>query len=849
MKIKNVEDIYPLSPMQELMLVHTLANPQAHMLSQHLHYILHGQVDLLRLRAAWEHTVARHAVLRTAIIWEHMKKPLQIVRRQVELPWREEDWRGLATQMQDKQLEALQAENQVRGIDISKAPLMRITVIRTDEQIVHLIWNFHHILLDGWSRNLIFQEMLQIYSELQQGKVQVWEPVPPYRDYIAWLKQQDMEAARYFWQEMLSGFTQPTILQESDDTNQRIESAEGHLSEELILLDLQTTDKLVALVRENQLTMNTLLQGMWALLLSKYSGQKDIVIGITVSGRSADLAGISTMTGLFINNLPLRIQLSNSQQCVMAWLKDIQSWQNRMRLYEYTPLSAIQAWSGIDLGQRLFETMVIFENYPKAELENDPHLSVQEISGGARTGYPLTLIAEGGPMLIMEVSYETGRFSRDFILTLLEQLQHLLEQFCKQPQQSVSALQHLSGIQCNKRVQLKEQPIAQMPQENSTEQIRNRSGTRFVAPRDETEQRMTALWEEILNQRPLSVKDNFFRLGGHSFIALQLMERIRQEFGRELALSTLFQGATIEKLAAAIHHEGNQESPSPLVVLQGQGQKIPFFCIHPSGGNVLCYYDLATHLGTEQPFYALEDLSLYEKEIRQISIEEMASAYIKVIRQVQPAGPYLLGGWSFGGLVAFEMAQQLIQQSSSTALLALIDSRPPQVSIRLTDGNEVTILGRFAYDEGQRNGLELDIPLANLRQQPRDEALQYILTQMKLAGIVGPEIGLSWVHNFVKRAKAKIWAVANYQAQIYKGHITLFRTQKGIQQDLQRLELAVDKQYYDETYGWSSLSSQPVTVKTIAATHLSIVIEPAVRELARQLQTSIEAIQTARIQR
>ncbi|RMF26124.1 MAG: non-ribosomal peptide synthetase, partial [Chloroflexi bacterium] len=288
MAMKNVQDFYPLSPMQQGMLFHSLLAPEAGMYIEQLSCTLRGDLDVSAFTRAWQRVVDRHPILRTAFIGEGLKEPIQVVHRRVRLPIEQQDWRTLPPAEQEARLERfLEAERQ-RGFQLSKPPLMRLALIRVEERAYKFVWTHHHLLMDGWSLPILLQEVLAFYEAFRQGRDLYLPPSRPYRDYIVWLKKQDMARAEAFWRRLLKGFTAPTPL-----TVDRRPAGDGDGSppEETdyrkldILLSAETTAALQALARQHQLTLNTLVQGAWALLLSRYSGEDDVVFGATVSGR------------------------------------------------------------------------------------------------------------------------------------------------------------------------------------------------------------------------------------------------------------------------------------------------------------------------------------------------------------------------------------------------------------------------------------------------------------------------------------------------------------------------------------------------------------------------------------
>ena len=355
---KNIENIYPLSPLQQGMLFHTLLSPNSGVYFNQVIYTLTGRLQGATMQRAWQEAADRHEPLRTLFVWEGKEKPLQVVRRRVTVPWEELDWRGLSADEQSKMRTAfLQADRQ-RGFDLAHAPLMRLALVWLGEDHYELIWSHHHLLMDGWSSFLILKDVMAIYHACSEDRDCRLEPVRPYRDYISWLQGQDLAEAEGFWRGELKGFAAPTPLLGSPahgkDEDQDYEPAELLGNSPPLL-----TAELRAFASRHGLTLSTIVQGAWAILLSRYSGEEDIVFGSTVSGRPAELAGVELMAGLFINSLPVRAQFS-PQDTTLAWLKDFQDKLVELRQYEHTPLVEVQGWSEVGRDQQLFESLLIF---------------------------------------------------------------------------------------------------------------------------------------------------------------------------------------------------------------------------------------------------------------------------------------------------------------------------------------------------------------------------------------------------------------------------------------------------------------------------------------------------------
>ncbi|GAA6614913.1 amino acid adenylation domain-containing protein [Scytonema sp. NUACC26] len=444
---KNLADIYPLSSVQQGILFHTLYAPDSGVYCQQLSCTFTGELDVEVFSAAWQQVIARHVVLRTAFTWEHSEQPLQVVYRQVKLPLEIHSWTGLSPQEQQQQLQTFIESEGQRGFQLSVAPLMRLSLIQMSDEVYQFVWTYHHILIDGWSLPLLFTEVLGYYEALSVGHELQLPPSRSYREYIAWLQKQNMAQAEQFWRQTLQGVTSPTPL--VVDKAHHSLSGEQSYSEEILLLPRAATTALVSLARMNQLTLNTLVQAAWALLLWRYSGESDVVFGVTVSGRTA-ANGAESIVGLLINTLPMRVGVKG-EESVLSWLKQVHKQQVEISTYEYTPLVQIQGWTDMPRGLPLFESIVVFENYPvdAALQEHSQKLHISDVRAIERTNYPLTLIAQPGEQLSLRFIYDTQRFDSATIARMADHFQTLLEGIITNPARQLSDIPLLTAAEQN----------------------------------------------------------------------------------------------------------------------------------------------------------------------------------------------------------------------------------------------------------------------------------------------------------------------------------------------------------------------------------------------------------------
>lgn len=452
MKNQQIEDIYLLAPMQQGVLFHTILAQQKDPYFVQSSYTIRGELNAAALEAAGQAVLEQHPVLRATPVWEGRAKPVQIVWRDVKLPFQLYDWIDLTADEQQRRFDALLLEDFEQGFTLTQPPLMRHALARLSDDVYKYILSHHHLLLDGWSSAEVMKEILLAYEALSHDRPVEFETRRPFRDYINWLRQQDLSAAENYWRAQLKGFRTPTSL------GMKRWQLNGHYStapetgwrdgfgEERHLLDQAVVSRLDEFARSQRVTLNTLAQSAWALLLSCYSGDAEILFGAVVSGRPADLEGAESMVGLFINTLPVRISVMPEMK-VGEWLREVQSKAVEARWYEYSPLALVQRWSEIKVGSPLFESLFVFENYPMDKMlqERIGDLTISDGRGRERTGYPLTLIiGTAGEKLSLLAIYDERRFDPALVKSMLRHFETLLVNMIGSSQRRVEELTLLS---------------------------------------------------------------------------------------------------------------------------------------------------------------------------------------------------------------------------------------------------------------------------------------------------------------------------------------------------------------------------------------------------------------------
>ncbi len=439
----DVEDVYELSPMQLGMLFQSLLAPESGVFFEQQVIRISAEFHSVAFERAWQMLVDRTPVLRASFHWEGLEKPVQVVHRRVAVPVEYLDWRSVPPAAQSDRLGDYLRVVRRTGFDFATAPLMRIALIDLGGTEFLFVWHFHHILLDGWSGQLVLQELVEQYAALCGGADFTPPQRPPFSDYIAWLQRQDFDKAEAYWRDLLRDFTTPTPLGIGRPPVDG-EARSGFEGELVVTLSADQSEALRGFARRNRLTLNTLLQAAWALLLSRYSGETDIVYGTVVSGRPTDLPGVEMMIGLFINTLPMRVATPADAELV-SWLKDLQQRQVEASQYQYVSLLQIQRWSALPSGTDLFDTVLIFENFPTAPVaRNGETAEAAEPIYLGRTNVPISILVIPGSCLRLKFVFDERRFTAESIERVGAHLRMLLEHFLARPNAQLGSISVLS---------------------------------------------------------------------------------------------------------------------------------------------------------------------------------------------------------------------------------------------------------------------------------------------------------------------------------------------------------------------------------------------------------------------
>ena len=428
--MKGVADVYPLTPSQLGILVDTQRDADPELYFEQVRFDLVGDVEPADLQDAWCRTLEHHPALRTVWLWEGLDQPVQVVRERVELPWTVLDWRDRDEPR--PALDVLAADDRALGFDLGRPPVMRVTVVRLDDDRLHVVWSFHHIMLDGWSAALVLDEILTRHAGRQVADA------PPFKEHVAWIGRQDHDAADRHWQHTLAGFDRPNVIagcRPNDGRPVRLARLGMHLGAE-------EANELAAVARDHRVTVNTLVQTAWAITSSCLSGDRDVVFGVTGSGRPAEIPGVESIVGMFLATLPMRLQFGSGAAVAEVW-RAVQAQQLDLTQYQYSSLAEVVRASDVPAGVALFDTALVFENFPRPD---DSHLDcrVERHEVFEQTRFAITVMVGMGDELDLIALVDEHRIDRDVAERVIDGFVRILRATVEAPDRPADALTTLS---------------------------------------------------------------------------------------------------------------------------------------------------------------------------------------------------------------------------------------------------------------------------------------------------------------------------------------------------------------------------------------------------------------------
>ncbi|USP97309.1 non-ribosomal peptide synthase/polyketide synthase [Bacillus vallismortis] len=439
----EIENVYPLTPMQKGMLFHSLLDEDSHSYFEQASFDLQGELKIDCFKASLERLFETYAVFRTRFYSGWNDTPLQIVYKTQKPQIHFADLRDIEEHLREDAIAAYQREDKAKGFDLARDPLMRIAIFRMEDSKYHLIWSFHHIVMDGWCLSLITKEVFEYYNALQEGRETELPSAAHYSDYIEWLHLQDQGAAKRYWSEYLDGYKGETRLLHKRPKHEQKAYAYANVTCEL---DQEQTKQLQQIANQHQVTLNSLIQTLWGILLQKYSGSQDVVFGNVVSGRPAEIPGVEQMIGLFINTIPVRIRCDEDSSFADT-MQMVQQNALASQAYDTFPLYEIQAQT--EQKQNLIDHIMIFENYPIGQQVEeasryDTELNVMNFHMQEHSHYDLNVVVIPGKQLAVHFGFNENEYEKSEVEQICGHFEQLMQQVLKQPSVKIEELELLT---------------------------------------------------------------------------------------------------------------------------------------------------------------------------------------------------------------------------------------------------------------------------------------------------------------------------------------------------------------------------------------------------------------------
>lgn len=709
MNKKKIEAIFPLTQTQLTYLWHSLgADTDRCLVSVRIQ--LTGELDSHLLRLSWEEVAQKEPVLRTSVHWKNVKAPLQVVARHIQLPWTEIDWQSNVTT--ENSIGRFCSDEIRKSVALDKSPMFRIFLIKCHNNLHEMIWICHHMLLDGWSGSLVIRDVLNRYDAHSSGKIPMHSnPAPNYQHYVKWCNSHASAAAELYWKKMLSGIGTPASVLTAPDT---LEKQSTEVTTNILEMSEPGTAMLNQQIRRSRLTLNALVQGLWAMLLHTMNGSSDIVFGATVSGRQITLEGADRIIGLLATTIPIRIPIESDQPLV-EWLQGVQT--RHLASLEHTTVnpSTLHELSGVS--GSLFESVVVVENQPHLPVLN--HIQVSHSESGIVSNAAVTLIAIPGVKLSFKLiapEILANGYTAKEALGLLHKLIKNLEENLHFPVLNMIQIATNFSEKTPSNKDMVVNALGGDTRASHSQNELNKCDNDIIAScsTGSIQDRVTRVWRNVLGPRSGAADVSFFDMGGSSLQAIRLIEQLQTEFGADVPITILFRYKTISDLTAFFTSASSEqelainatkigenrvatktraEEGKTIVTVQLGDQQTPLY-IADTTTDTLIYRHLARHLGETQPIFALA-----ARNLRDRPFSELAELLTLEIVEHHPVGPLLLAGSSGGGTLAWHICQKLEAQGRQVSVLVLLDSYGPDFPILLPPMQRFFSVIQYCYEE------------------------------------------------------------------------------------------------------------------------------------------------------
>lgn len=651
-KKSPIAAIYPLNYIQQGLLLHHLSH-QNDLGFLNTECTLYGDFNIDVFKKSFAFIVERHEILRATIHWKNIEKPVQVIHKHKEIDVSYTNWENLPEVEQQEKWSTKKNEYLSFGAQLESGALLKIDIVKFSDSKHKLLWPMHHILLDGWSGSLLIKELTKTYTYLYNGKTPILEMLPNYKAYLNYTKKLPEDNAKLFWGSYLSDFKNVHLFSDLVNDDDRADT----FSDKTFLLTTEDTNLVKLYCRKHKITINTLIQSIWSLVIAKYFNTTDVIHGTTVSGRTVDFPNIDLITGMFMNVQPVRGKIDEELE-FYSWFNTLQEYHFKARNYEHINLDKLYTYFNWNANHTLFDSLLVFENYPTVEADKNI-LKVSDIKSGLTSTYPITLTIIPGDEIKFTLSKSDKLVANGTSIWIKEALKE--------------AIILITSEKVNNYKTLKNElePIERSSHNSNNNVVIKKD--EYKIPKNKTELELLQIWENILGIDNISTTDNFFDIGGKSLMAVNMFTTINKKLKTKLSATTLLEFPTIKKLSKHILSDSETDAFQFIIPIRSKGTESPVFCIHGGGGYVIFFNPLAKALDDEIPVYALQPAGLNSNEKMHLSIEEMAIDYAKEIKTVQPKGPYNLLSYCFSPAVGIEIANIFEKQGDTTNLI-VIDS-------------------------------------------------------------------------------------------------------------------------------------------------------------------------------
>ena len=776
----------------------------------HLAWRVAGPLNLAVLEQSLNAIIQRHEILRTTFP-VMADQPVAVIADQVNLRVQRVDLQTVLENEREGEALRRAAEEVRRPFDLARGPLLRAAAFQLFDAHYLLVVTVCHMVFDGWSMRVFSRELGALYAAFAEGRPSPLPDLPvQWLDFVCWqndlIRGAVLDRERSYWRSQLETpyFPMPLTVDHPRSTAPSGSKQPWELSRDL-------TEKLNGLAQQENATHFTALLAAIQSWLHCHTGQEDVMVFASTFARI--LPETRGLIGLFANVLPLRSNLAGNPTFreVLCRVRDVTLTAFAHQSLPFENILEMLPSAVNPNHNPLFQVMLVHQNAPLPRLTCGDVIfnPTDEIDSGATKFDFLWDVAETRQGLKGVFTHRSDIFDVATIAALLRDLEGFIASLVTDPDRPVRELSQ--ALKCK-------------PASHSDAPRPHESVPSFAAPRTLLQEQLAALWEMLFARSPIGVTDNFFDLGGHSLLAVRLFAEIEKLTGKRLAMRTLLKAPTIAELAGVLRQDDGILLRSSLVPVRPGDTKPAIYCISGAGGNVLLFHNLARHLKPDQPVYGLEPPDLDGRQVPLTRLEDIASHYIREMRKKQPEGPYYLAGFSFGGLVAFEIAQQLVAQQQKIGLLAMFDSyqtsylKSLPAAVRIQDKLAVYLSHLKATLAGPEG-------LSHLKKRFKAKGLKLLYRLYETLGRpVPPSLAATGTIEDIH-----VFAGTNYTPRSYPGRVTLFRAR-----------IRPNSERFDYEMGWTTLARGGVEVHEVPGDHHTMIVEPNVQVLAAELSACIE---------